>query len=47
MPKITEWSSYQRYMAHSCANQHTGCLILIGPEGSVNAGAAVGLWFQN
>lgn len=47
MPKITKWSSYQRYMAHLCANQHTGSLILIGPEGSTTAGAAVGLWFQN
>lgn len=30
-------------MAHKCADQHIGWLILIRPEGSVTAGAAAGL----
>lgn len=34
-------------MAHKCADQHIGCLILIGPEGSVTAGAAARLWFHS
>lgn len=34
-------------MAHECADQHTGWLILIRHEGSVTAGAAAGLWFHS